>query len=310
MTSESTPSQEPNSSPASASSFSMEDFAQALEGYDYQFKKGQVVRGKVFEYGSEGAYVDIGGKSPGFVPSGEASLGRVDDLTEVLPHGEETEFLVISEQNAEGQVKLSRRQLHLKEAWQRVAEIAESDSSVQMRVTGTNRGGVTGEVEGLRAFIPRSHLIEKEDLDSLVGQSLTATFLEVNPDQNKLVLSQRQAARAAVISKLERGQLVEGKVASIKPYGVFVDLGSVTGLLHITQVSGTRIDALTTVFEIGQSIAVMIIELDEYKNRISLSTKVLENYPGELLENMTEVMANAPQRAEQARNKMNESANN
>ena len=299
MTSDSIPSQ-PNSS------FSLDDFAQALDQYNFQFKRGQTVRGKVSDYGSEGAYIDIGGKSPGFVPLQEASLERVTNLSEVLPRQEEIEFLIVREQDAEGQVILSRRQLLIQQVWNHLSELAENGSSVQMRVTGTNRGGVTGEVEGLRAFIPRSHLIEKEDLDSLVGQSLGATFLEINPEQNKLVLSQRQAARAAVISKLEPGQLVEGTVASIKPYGVFVNLDNVTGLLHIKQVSNSHVDSLTTLFRIGQPIKVMIADLDEVKNRISLSTKVLENYPGEILEKLDEVMATASERAEKARRKVDE----
>ena len=303
MTSDSIPSQEPNSS------FSLDDFAQALDQYNFQFKRGQTVRGKVSDYGSEGAYIDIGGKSPGFVPLQEASLERVTNLSEVLPRHEEIEFLIVREQDAEGQVILSRRQLQIQQVWNHLSELAENGSSVQMRVTGTNRGGVTGEVEGLRAFIPRSHLIEKEDLDSLVGQSLGATFLEINPEQNKLVLSQRQAARAAVISKLEPGQLVEGTVASIKPYGVFVNLDNVTGLLHIKQVSNSHVDSLTTLFRIGQPIKVMIADLDEVKNRISLSTKVLENYPGEILEKLDEVMASASERAEKARRKVDEDGN-
>ncbi|MGK7873191.1 MAG: S1 RNA-binding domain-containing protein [Xenococcaceae cyanobacterium] len=300
MTSESTSSQEHNQP------FSMDDFAQALEQYDYQFEKGQVVRGKVFQYDSEGAYIDIGGKSPGFVPLREASLKRVTDLSEFLPLQEEMDFLIISGQNAEGQVTLSRRQLEIKQAWDNLTESAESGKSVQMRVTATNKGGVIGEVEGLRAFIPRSHLIEKEDLESLIGQLLTANFLEVDPERNKLVLSQREAARAAAISKLEREQLMEGKVVSIKPYGVFVDLDGVTGLLHIKQVSGSHVDSLTTLFQIGQQIKVMIVDIDEYKNRLSLSTKVLENYPGEILEKMDEVMATASERVQKAKEKLSE----
>lgn len=279
-------------------SFSLEDFAKALEQHDYQFQKGQVVRGKVFQYTSDGAYVDIGGKSPGFVPLREASLASEANLTESLPLQEEAEFLIISEQNEEGQVTLSCRQLQLKHAWDNIGEIAESGKSVQMRVTGVNKGGVTGEVEGLRAFIPRSHLIEKNDLDSLVGQLLTANFLEVTRETNKIVLSQRQFARASAITNLQQGELSAGKVVNIKPYGVFVDLKGITGLLHIKEVSGRNVDSLNSLFQIGQEIKVMVTEVDEMKNRISLSIKVLENYPGEILEKMDEVMATAEERAE------------
>ncbi len=292
-----------NPSSESKASFSMDDFAQALEQHDYQFEKGKVIRGKVFEHDSSGAYVDIGGKSPGFVPMQEAALTRVWDLAEILPLQEEMEFLIIREQDAEGQVLLSRRQLQLKEAWEELEEIKESGKSVQMRVTGTNKGGVIGEVNGLRGFIPRSHLMQKQDMDSLVGELLTATFIEVDQERNKLVLSQREAARADAIGKLESWKLMEGQVVSIKPYGVFVDLSGVTGLLHIREVSGSRIDSLSTIFEVGQSIKVMIIQIDEWNNRISLSTKVLEEHPGELLENFNQVMASASERAAKAREK-------
>jgi small subunit ribosomal protein S1 len=298
MTAKSNRSQEPGLS------FSLDDFARALDQHNYEFSKGQIVRGTVVEHSSDGAYVDIGGKSPGYVPIREASVKSDISLAESLPIGEEAEFLIISEQNEDGQVTLSRRQLLLKKAWDNVAEMAESGKSVQMRVSGVNKGGVTGEVEGLRGFIPRSHLIEKENLESLVGQLLTATFLEVDADNKKLVLSQRQAARAAAIGKLEPGALMDGTVVRMQPYGAFVDLDGVTGLLHVKQVSGVPVHSLTTVFEIGQQIKVIVLEIDEYKNRVSLSTKVLESYPGEILEKFGEVMANASERAEQAREQL------
>lgn len=284
------------SSAKSSQSFSMEDFANALEQYDYEFAKGQKIRGKVIQIAPEGVYVDIGGKSPGFVPAREAALDEVDNLAEVLPLNEEREFLIIREQNSDGQITLSVRQLEIDKAWEKVAEIADSGKSVQMRVTGLNKGGVTGEVEGLRAFIPRSHLQQRNNLESLVGQLLTATFLEVNPEQRKLVLSQRDVMRAAAMTKITQGELMTGKIVNIKPYGVFVDLGGATGLLHIREVSNTHIDSLTTLFKVGQEIKVVIKEIDEYKNRMSLSTKALEEYPGEITEKLEQVMATAEER--------------
>ncbi len=282
----------------------MEDFAQALDNYDYDFAKGQIIRGTVIQHGSEGAYVDIGGKSPGFVPLREAALEEVDNIAEILPLDEEFEFLIIREQNADGQVTLSRRQLEVKEAWDKIAEIAESGKSAQMRVTGVNKGGVTGEVEGLRGFIPRSHLQQRDGLESLVGQLLTATFLEVNPETRKLVLSQRDAMRATAIAKLEQGTLMSGRIVSMKPYGVFVDLNGATGLLHIKEVSGTHIDSLNNLFKVGQEIQVVILEIDEYKNRLSLSTKILEEYPGEIVEKFDEVMSTAEARMAQVKEKL------
>lgn len=293
-------------SQGSKASFSMDDFAKALEQHNYEFQKGQVVRGTVYNYESDGAYVDIGGKSLAYVPLREVSVRTSGDWADVLPLNEEMDFLIIGEQNADGQVTLSRRQLEVKRLWDEIEELQDEGKSVQVRVSGVNKGGVTVDVRGIRGFIPRSQLSQREDLNSLIGQNLTAAFLEVDRDRNKLVLSQRQASRAESFSQLEVGQLVEGQVVSIKPFGVFIDFEGTSGLLHVKQISQSFIESLPAVFQIGQPIKAMIVGLDEGKGRISLSTRVLENYPGEMLEKMAEVMDSAEARAERARQKVNQ----
>ena len=283
--------------------FSMDDFAKALDQYDYQFEKGQIVRGRVDQHTSDGAFIDIGGKSSAFISLREISLENVPSIAEALPIDAEFDFLITRGQDAEGQVTLSLRQLLLQKAWENVREISESGKSVQLRVTGVNKGGVTGEVEGLKGFIPRSHLIEKNDLDSLIGQLLTATFIQIDQENNKLVLSQREIARANAISQLAVGKLLSGTVVKLQPYGVFVDCGGVTGLLHAKQVTGAFFNSPMTFFKVGQAIQVVVAEIDEYKNRISLSTKILEAHPGEILENFAEVMETAAERLQQAQEK-------
>lgn len=285
------------------SSFTMDDFAKALEVHDYQFQKGQVVRGKVFQLDPDGAYVDIGGKSSAFISREEASLRAVTDLSEVLPLQEELEFLIIRDQDAEGQVTLSRKQLEIQQVWERLIQMNEGGQTVQVRVTGVNKGGVTVDLLSLRGFIPRSHLAERDNLEALKGQSLTVAFLEINRNTNKLILSQRLATRSSSFSLLELNQLVEGKVTGIKPFGIFVDLNGLSALLHIKQVSQKFIDSLEQVFQLGQTIKAVIIDLDEGKGRVALSTRVLENFPGEILENFAEVMASAEARANRASNK-------
>ena len=285
------------------SSFSMDDFAKALEKHDYQFQKGQIVRGKVFQIDHDGAYVDIGGKSSAFLPQDEASLRAVNDLSEVLPINEELEFLIIQDQDAEGQVTISRKQLEVRQIWDKLLEMQENSQTVQVRVTGINKGGVTVDLLGVRGFIPRSHISERDNLEALKGQSLTVGFLEINRETKKLVLSQRLAARSSNFSLLELGQLVEGKITGIKPFGVFVDLNGVSALLHIKQVSQKFIESLEKVFQIGQPIKAVIIDLDQGKGRIAISTRVLENFPGEVMENFAEVMNSAEARANRAANK-------
>ncbi|MBV9386804.1 MAG: 30S ribosomal protein S1 [Chroococcidiopsidaceae cyanobacterium CP_BM_ER_R8_30] len=293
---------ESSRTPVAKSSFSMDDFAKALEQHDYQFQKGQVVRGRVFQYESDGAYVDIGGKSAAFLPLNEVALQPVSDLSELLPLQEEQDFLIIQEQDAEGQVTISRRQLEIRQVWQHLTLMQENGQSVEVRVSGVNKGGVTVNVKGLRGFIPRSHLVERDNIEALKGQILTASFLEIDRDNNKLVLSNRLATRSAGFSQLELGQLVEGNITGIKPFGVFVDLDGINGLLHIKQVSQNYIESLPALFHSGQSIKAVIIDLDAGKGRVSLSTRVLENYPGEMLEKMEEVMASAEARANRVKN--------
>jgi small subunit ribosomal protein S1 len=285
------------------SSFTMDDFAKALEKHDYQFQKGQMVSGKVFQIDHDGAYVDIGGKASAFLPSDEASLRTVTNLSEVLPLNEKLDFIIIREQDAEGQVTLSRRQLEIRHIWERLVEMKENGQSVEARVVGTNKGGVNVDVLGIRGFIPRSHLLERDNLDALKGRTFTVGFLEVEESNKRLILSQRLATRSASFSTLEIGQLVEGKVTGIKPFGVFVELDGVGALLHIKQVTQKFIDNLEKVFQVGQPIKAVIIDIDESKGRVALSTRVLENFPGEILESMPSVMENAEARAQKSKNK-------
>jgi small subunit ribosomal protein S1 len=291
-------------SSSSAPTFSMEDFEKALEQHDYQFQVGQVVTGKVQALESEGAYVDIGAKSLAFLPIAEASLSSNINLTELLPLHSEHEFLITREQNDDGQVSVSRRRLEAKRVWEQLQDAQAASQTLSVRVSGVNKGGVTVSVRGLRGFIPRSHLLERENLDALVGQILTVSLLEIDQDRNKLVCSQRAAARAASIGQFEIGQLIHGSVASIRPFGVFVEFEGTTGLLHINQVSNNFVKSLTDVFQPGQALKAVIIDIDTKQGRISLSTKVLENTPGEMIDGrMEKVMEEADDRAERLRQK-------
>ena len=276
--------------------FSTEDFARALADHDYTFKTGSTVRGTVIGHGSEGVMVEIGGKSDAFLPLKEASLERIESLEETFPLGEEFEFLIIRDQDMEGRVVLSLRRLLVQQVWERLLEKEANKDILDAQVTGTNKGGVIVDVEGLRGFVPRSHLTQSADLDALVGQTLSVGFLEVNQENNKLVLSQRLAARSQAMSTLEVGQLVEGQIASLKPYGAFVSFDGVTGLLHINQISQNYVDSLNNLFKAGQDIKAIIVSLDEQRGRISLSTKVLEKYPGEVLKEFDTVMADVDNR--------------
>ena len=218
--------------------FDEEAFLAALDENEPIGATGDVVTGKVIEHESDGIYVDIGGKAPGFMPKNECGLGVITDLKNRFPKGLEVQVLVTREQNADGMVTVSCRALALRQAWDKVRQLEKEGKVVQVKITGFNRGGCTCDLEGLRGFIPRSQLNEGENHEALVGKTVGVAFLEVNPDTRKLVLSEKKAAMAAFFADLEVGQLVSGLVTSVKPYGFFVDLGGVSGLLHHSCITG------------------------------------------------------------------------
>jgi small subunit ribosomal protein S1 len=284
----------------SSAAFSMEDFASALEQFDYQFANGQVVKGKAVAYESHVVLIDIGAKSPALLPRDEASVYHVVDLELAVPEGEEREFLIIKDQNADGQVTVSLRQMEIRLMWGRFEEMQEANTSLQVRVLGANKGGLSVDAMGVKGFIPRSHLVEKENIEALKGQKLTVVVLEIDREKEKLVLSNRLASRAATFSQLTVGQLVNGKVSGLRPFGAFVDFDGNTGLLHIGQISNRRVSNVEELFKVGQPVMAMIANLEEGRGRIALSTKHFEFYPGEMLEKMAEVMAEAEERLDRA----------
>jgi small subunit ribosomal protein S1 len=282
--------------------FDADAFLAALDEQDFVGTTGEVVTGVVVGIESDGVYVDIGGKAPGFMPKKEAGLGVITNLKERFPKGTAVEVLVTREQNADGMVTISARALALRHSWEKVRVLEKEGKVVQVTITGFNRGGVTCDLEGLRGFIPRSQLQEGENHEALVGKTLGVTFLEVNPETRKLVLSEKKAATAALFQNLEVGQLVEGQVVSVKPYGLFVDLGGISGLLHHSAITGGQMRDLREIFDQGDRVKALVTQLDPGRGRIALNTALLEGQPGELLIEKDKVMAEAADRANRARN--------
>lgn len=294
----------PKQSPKETSMFSMEDFESALAAEHNDFSSGRVVQGIVQSIDTQGVYVDIGAKSLGFVPLLEASATSVQDLASLFPIGSEQELMIIREQDADGQLTLSRKRIELQKAWANLQVLAETNQTLSVRISGTNKGGVTARVKGLQGFIPRSHLVSRNDLEALKGQTLTVAILELDPQLNRLVLSERNAARAASISQFIVGQLIVGRVANVKPFGVIVEFEGSTGLLHINQISNSFVKSLAELFEVGQPIKAIITNIDAERGRISLSTRVLESAPGEMIDGrMAKVMEEAEIRAERLHQK-------
>ena len=258
---------------------------------------GETIKGKVIALESDGLYIDIGGKAPGFMPKKESSLGVITNFKEKFSIGLEMEVLIIKEQNADGMVTVSARALILRQSWEKVSSSAKNGELIKVTINGFNRGGLTCDVDGLRGFIPRSQLEDGQDYQSLVGKTLKVAYLEVNPEARKLVLSEKKALLVSIFADLTLGQLIEGEILAIKPYGFFVDLGGASGLLHQSSITNGSIRDLKEIFVEGERIKALITEIDLERGRIGLNTALLENSPGELLVDKEKVMIEASQRA-------------
>ncbi|NEQ29496.1 MAG: 30S ribosomal protein S1 [Leptolyngbya sp. SIO4C5] len=288
--------------------FTHEDFAALLDQYDYHFSPGDIVPGTVFSIEPRGALIDIGAKTAAFIPIQEMSINRVDDAEEVLKANETREFFILTDENEDGQLTLSIRRIEYMRAWDRVRQLQTEDATVRSDVFATNRGGALVRIEGLRGFIPGSHISTRKPKEDLVGEELPLKFLEVDEERNRLVLSHRRALVERKMNRLEVGEVVIGTVRGLKPYGAFIDIGGVSGLLHISEISHDHIDTPHSVFNVNDEIKVMIIDLDAERGRISLSTKQLEPEPGDMVKNPDVVYDRAEEMAEKYREQMRQQA--
>ena len=272
-------------------------FLEALNANEPIGATGETISGKVIAIESDGLYVDIGGKAPGYMPKNECGLGVITNFKEKFSIGLEMEVLVIKEQNADGMVTISARALILRQSWEKVSSSAKNGELIDVLINGFNRGGLTCDVDGLRGFIPRSQLEEGQDHQTCVGKTIKVAFLEVNPETRKLVLSEKKARLVSKLATLELGQLIEGEILAVKPYGFFVDLGGASGLLHQSSITNGSIRTLREIFREGETIKALISEIDLEKGRIGLNTALLENSAGELIIDKEKVMQEATNRA-------------
>ena len=277
--------------------FDEDEFLNALNENEPIGLEGEIIKGKVIALESDGLYVDIGGKAPGYLPKKESGIGVILNFKEKFPIGLEIEVLVIKEQNADGMVTVSSRALILRKSWENVRKISKEGKIIEVLINGFNRGGLTCDVEGLRGFIPRSQLENGSEYQSLLKKIIKVAFIEVNPETRKLVLSEKKATLITKFKDLNLGQLIEGKVLAVKPYGFFVDLGGFSGLLHQSSITNGSMRNLREVFREGEIVKALVNEIDLEKGRIGLDTALLENSPGELLIDKDKVFNGAHERA-------------
>ena len=285
--------------------FSYDDFAKAVEETEYAFERNSVVEGVAVEYSGSGCLVDIGAKASAFLPEQEAGLMMDErELEDAVPLETPLQFQIISDEDENGQLIVSIKRLEYKRAWEKVTQMAEADEVLEAPVIAVNRGGAICLVEGLRAFLPGSHLTGQLPDENVIGQTLPLKFLEVKQENNKLVVSNRKAVVEQQMSDLSRGDVVNGLVKALKPYGAFVEVGGMSGLLHISQISHDRIEDLEAVLQPGMQIKCMIIDHDKLNGRIALATKTLEYEPGAILKDPQAVFDQAEETAEKYLAKM------
>jgi small subunit ribosomal protein S1 len=304
--------------------FTYQEFATAVANTNYSFARNDVVKGVVVEYDHGGAIVDIGAKASAYLPQQEASLvmnsreagssgggggssgSSSMDIQDLVGLDQELDFEIISDEDENGQLLVSIRRIQYRQAWEKVLAAQERDDVVEAQVVAVNRGGAICLVEGLRAFLPGSHLAGQMPTDDIIGQTLPLKFLEVNQETNKLVVSNRRAVVEQQMSDLSRGDIVQGMVKALKPYGAFVEVGGMSGLLHISQISYDRIEDLEQVLQPGMQVKCMIIDHDNVNGRIALSTKTLEPEPGDMLKDPALVFEKAEETAQKYHARMEE----
>lgn len=279
------------------SGFTYAEFDEAVEGLTYSFQKGDRCVGRVYQFEPKGALVDVGAKASAFCPTVEMAMVPIEHPEQALTLGEDREFQIIADEDINGQMKISLRRIEYERAWERVSQMQAEDVTIYADVLSINRGGALLVVEGLRAFLPGSHLAIRSDREDLIGAQLPLKFLEVDPPKNRLIVSHRRAMVEQQMAKLTAGEVVEGVVHGIKPYGVFVDVGGLSGLLHISQISHHHVSDISSIIKEGTVLRCMVIHQDKEKGRISLSTKTLEPEPGDMLRDPNLVYESADEMA-------------
>jgi len=253
---------------------------------------GELIKGLVVGITKTDVVVNIGFKSDGLV-----SLNEFRDMP-TLKSGDEVEVMVMEKEDREGHLHLSRKQARITRAWERIVEIHKTGEVVTGTVTSKTKGGLIVDVFGMETFLPGSQIDVKPvtDYDQFVGKTMEFKVVKVNETIKNAVVSHKaliesdiEAQRAEIMSKLEKGQVLEGTIKNITDFGAFMDLGGLDGLLYITDISWGRISHPSEVLKLDQKLQVVVLDFDDGKKRISLGLKQLTPHPWDVLpENIRE----------------------
>ncbi len=249
--------------------------------------EGEVVAGRILNITDSNVIVDIGFKSEGLIPKEE--FDNIDDLKP----GDEVEVYLETLEDMDGQLTLSRRRAEFIRAWEQLVEKYENDEVIPGTIVRRIKGGMVVNVMGVDAFLPGSQIDVKpiRDFDAYLGKQLNFKIVKVNHARKNIVVSSRvliekemESQRKEILSTLEKGQVRKGIVKNITDFGVFIDLGGVDGLLHITDLSWGRVNHPSELVKLDQELEVMILDFNEQKDRISLGLKQLQPHPWENVE--------------------------
>ena len=262
-------------------------FDEAIAQTIVSFDDGDIVTGKVVRVDKDEVLLDIGFKSEGVIPARELSIRHDVNPFEVVQVGDEVEALVIQKEDKEGRLILSKKRAQYERAWGNIEEIKEKNGSVRGPVIEVVKGGLIVDI-GLRGFLPASlvELRRVRDLSPYIGKVLEAKIIELDKNRNNVVLSRRawleetqKEQREEFLEHLVPGEVRKGVVSSVVAFGVFVDLGGMDGLVHVSELSWKHVDHPSSVVQVGDEIEVLVLEVDRSKERISLSLKATQRDP-------------------------------
>ncbi|MEJ4113247.1 30S ribosomal protein S1 [Corynebacterium kroppenstedtii] len=266
---------------------STEDFLAAIDSTIKYFNDGDIVEGTVVKIDHDEVLLDIGYKTEGVIPSRELSIKHEIDPNDVVEVGDEIDALVLTKEDKEGRLILSKKRAQYERAWGTIEELKEKDEPVTGTVIEVVKGGLILDI-GLRGFLPAS-LVEMRrvrDLQPYIGQELEAKIIELDKHRNNVVLSRRawleqtqSEVRSEFLHQLQKGQVRKGVVSSIVNFGAFVDLGGVDGLVHVSELSWKHIDHPSEVVAVGDEVTVEVLDVDMDRERVSLSLKATQEDP-------------------------------
>ena len=251
------------------------------------FEEGDVVNGKVVRIDRDEVLLDIGYKSEGVIPSSELSIRKSVNPADEVDLGEEVEALVVTKEDSEGRLILSKKRARFEKAWRKIEAASESGEPIEGKVIEVVKGGLIIDL-GIRGFLPASlvDIRRVHDLDEFLGQTLESKVIELNRNRNNVVLSRREVleeerkeVRNKILDRLDKGEIVEGKISNIVDFGAFVDLEGIDGLIHISELSWSHVTHPSEVVSIGDTVRVKVLDIDYDRQRISLGLKQTQEDP-------------------------------